>query len=452
MVWHLGISILIMLFSANIYVSQKHDQELDEYLTKFNKFLTQHNRLFIYTDYLNNNVTQQKILPDENLINFTKNLYEKASKSLIRKDPDNSKKLFIEYPLHEAVRLGMNECVAQLIFYNAKIDAHNHLGQIPLHLTAQLNDENKAIEIAQNLLNAGSDPNTPTRLGDTTIYHAATYGKWKLVELLIENGAYDNPGPMQSIIPLLDKMPNKELAKLLKKFLMVNEQKKMTNPVNTTHWALSFQKQQPPDNDLFRVLKKGDLKRAQLYLNQGVGDNKGPSGSVIPLLLSMEDEKSAKRILVALLAQNSHPNYPTNGDNLLFESLKCKRYKIAKKLLNNNYQDNTGPGGSVLPFVLEIPSEELAKKFLISLIAHNANPNYLIEGNNLLYHALKKKKYEVAKALLTMGANDNQGPSGSVEKEVYASNDIELITSFKIRKELPVPNYFEKLQDLSPRD
>lgn len=302
-------------------------------------------------------------------------LYSASSKSLLSVDPDDSDKIYLLNPLHEAVRLGFTYCAKFLLDQGAHADAYNHVGKTPLHTACTIDDEKKAMIMAQMLIQAGCEPNKPTRLGDTPLYYAVLYKKWELARALIEQGAYDNPGPLLSVIPHMSTMPDS--IELIEKLRLNKEKHNAVQPRMLVQ-AL------PDDNDLYRVLSKGDYKRAQLFLERGSGDNYGPSGSVLPFVINMHDQ-------------------------------------------------------------------ELAKSFLISLIAHNADPNFLIQGNNLLYHAVAQQKYVIAKSLLTMGAVDNTGPGGSVELGIAISNDSDLITLFKIRKDLPAPQFFERTQDLSPR-
>ncbi len=203
------------------------------------------------------------------------------------------------------------------------------------------------------------------------------------------------------------------------------------------------------------LYQKWELTKA--LIDRGAHDNPGPLLSVIPYLHMMPDRDLAQALIEQLQFNYKKPKYAQHyihtrslqNDNDLYRVLIKKDYKRAQFYLERGTGDNVGPGGSVLPLIIYMEDEVLAKSFLISLIAHDADPNFLIQGNNLLYHALMQKKYCLAKALLTMGAVDNTGPAQSVEKAILESNDIDLIALFKIRKDLPAPQFYERTQDLS---
>ncbi|BDC35132.1 hypothetical protein Noda2021_10900 [Candidatus Dependentiae bacterium Noda2021] len=167
----------------------------------------------------------------------------------------------------------------------------------------------------------------------------------------------------------------------------------------------------------------------------------------------IENEQSAIAIIKKLIESGVDVNSQSRlGDNALYYALSLRKYQLADVLIEKGSTDNQGPMGSVLPFLITCPDQTVAKSFFISLIARGANPNAkLADGNNLLYGAITHNQVELAKAILTCGGVDNDGPAGSVEEDIKRFNDLELTNTFAIRKNC-VPTYLESWDNYSPRN
>lgn len=167
----------------------------------------------------------------------------------------------------------------------------------------------------------------------------------------------------------------------------------------------------------------------------------------------IENETDAVNIIKKLFEARVNVNSPSRlGDTALYYALLNQRYAVADLLIERGSTDNPGPMGSVLPFLIKKKlSEQKAKSFFISLVARGANPNAkLSDGNNLLYRALAKKKFDLAQAILTCGGVDNDGPAGSVEEMIKACSDLALTSTFTHRKN-QAPVYLESWDNYSPR-
>lgn len=102
--------------------------------------------------------------------------------------------------LHEACREGRVGIVKLLLEHKANARSINHKGSSPLHMFCYGDSQiSHPIEIAQLLIDAGSDVNLADKRGATPLLVACASGREDMVELLMKNGADPKHKDMQGM-------------------------------------------------------------------------------------------------------------------------------------------------------------------------------------------------------------------------------------------------------------
>jgi ankyrin repeat protein len=132
-------------------------------------------------------------------------------------------------PLHNAASHGCSESVDILLRHGAEIESRSESGRTPLHCASDgggwvqpsrdemLRDmfgtshENHG-KVVRMLLDCGAKVDVRDCSGDTPIHNAATYGNWKVLQLLVSHGADVNaksPAPWIRFLSLPSGMMEK---------------------------------------------------------------------------------------------------------------------------------------------------------------------------------------------------------------------------------------------------
>lgn len=106
-------------------------------------------------------------------------------------------------PLAIAAYEGHARLIPILLRYRAIMSIRDAQGNTPLMLAMRLADEQKAIQVARVLLNAGIDINAQNSSNDTALHRAVQKKKYELITFLIQNGADVNLVNNQNQTPLM---------------------------------------------------------------------------------------------------------------------------------------------------------------------------------------------------------------------------------------------------------
>lgn len=99
----------------------------------------------------------------------------------------NLQNQFGNAPLHNAARTGSAGCISHLLAAGAKADIKNVNGSIPLHHACYCEKPN--LEVAQLLVEAGSDVNALDEQGYSPLIVAAKKNQTEIIDFLRKNGA-----------------------------------------------------------------------------------------------------------------------------------------------------------------------------------------------------------------------------------------------------------------------
>ncbi len=106
-----------------------------------------------------------------------------------------------EAGLHLAAKCGHVKMLTFLLKNGAAVNLKDSYGQIPLHIVLTKDDCPR--EIAEMLINAGSDVNEPNKDGLTPLALASANQNTDIVKLLIKAGADVNPKSFMGFTPLI---------------------------------------------------------------------------------------------------------------------------------------------------------------------------------------------------------------------------------------------------------
>lgn len=130
-----------------------------------------------------------------------------------------------------------------------------------------------------------------------------------------------------------------------------------------------------------KQIKKGDVEVVQLYINAGIDPN-----------------------------TTYYTDYP------IYFAVQANNVEVTSVLLENGAKANIGFDS---PLYFAIKKKNLALVQL--LLEYGADPNYtdFISGSSVLYFALEKGQYEIAKELLASGAKMDSASKVLIEKKKF---------------------------------
>lgn len=278
--------------------------------------------------------------------------------SLLKKVNPNFKNQFGNSPLHLAIDFNLLEIADLLLKHGADIDyKNNNLNETPLYLCVNKIhkdqvDQEQSLSAAKFLLKNGANPNLKRTRTDLSLLHDAVIHKdYKLVKLLLENGAFvDESKNTVNATPLCFPSTIEIVSLLISYGANVNHLQKNEKPLLFEYLELN-NKQDPNDKMKDLILKEASLNESPIIerLELLIQDRNNESlMKILDKLKHLEKDLvnelgiyavrwSNQEILIALLKLKLNANYYSNKQetSTLVEAIMYNDIDMVKLLVKN---------------------------------------------------------------------------------------------------------------------
>ncbi|MCP4602721.1 MAG: hypothetical protein GY847_19765 [Proteobacteria bacterium] len=285
-------------------------------------------------------------------------------------------------PIFTAVRQGNAELISLLLAKGASIKHLDSDSRSPLSIAAEKGDKN----MSAFLIEKGADVNQSNKKDQSPLFLAAKSGHIEVVELLLENGARVGHISLHSMIHFDDVM-----QVLIEKGAKLNTKDAYGN------------------TPLYLAIRRGQIATANLLIERGAdvcAENKDKKTALHVAVQYGPQKEIIKRLLAAGVDVNAADKY---NETPLHYALREDVAEIVKLLLEHGANPNTkvtvrGRATKRTTLQYAIDSGQIA--LLDLLISHGADLGLAWNeyGSHPVYYAIKERKYDVAKYLVSIGA------------------------------------------------
>jgi ankyrin repeat protein len=314
------------------------------------------------------------------------------------------------YPLHSAVRKGLDQSVLTLLKLKAKPNVKNYLGETPLHLAVEMGES----KITSILLKYGANANETDNEKLTPLH--LNMSNPLIVELLAGKGAnLELPGrDQQFLLHLAVLESTKSLKILLKHRVSLNVQDNSgQTPLhsaviikNKKAVSLLLSHRANPnigDNEGFTPLHHSicNPEILELLASSGADVNSQDHKKQTPLHWAVI--KLQEKSVIALLNHRAELDIPNHaGETPLFEAVRLQNEKMTSLLLERGADPHLANKNGMTPLFLDGVKLEL-KELLIDF---GADINHTdTTGSTALHHAVLNEDGALVNMLLNRGAD-----------------------------------------------
>jgi len=184
---------------------------------------------------------------------------------------------------------------------------------------------------------------------------------------------------------------------------MANSEREYNQRLRQTH--VSFMKLEtmfpdPQVRELAKAAARGDLRRIDRLVDEGVDVNARGASGATPLYWAVRNEKGFRRLLE--LGANPNVVYE-DGNSVMIAAVENRNLRILRAVLEHGGDPNLGPDGS-MPLVRAVDMK--SKDRIDLLLAHGANLNYQNEfGTTPVFGAAILRDFDMVYYLLEQGAD-----------------------------------------------
>ena len=341
--------------------------------------------------------------------------------------------------------------VAKLLLTNGcKVNSKNKTSYTPLHFAARNGD----IEIVQMLLSRGAKINAKNRYGVTPLHDAVLSNKIEIIKLLISQGADVNSSDNKNTTPLhvaIEEDSEETVELLLKRSANIHAEGQYGTPlhlavergylrivehlikygarVNSTGTSVYSD-----DTPLQLAVDGGHNEVVKLLLERGAYVDVQSKGGDTVLYCAVKNGDSV--IIEHILKHGPDVNNESNKRAFNAAVLGCGRQygKIVRSLLQ--YGFTVGPEDRNDCNLLHAAIEKGCLAIVEKLLKYGADVNISICSTSPLLVATRNKQEEVAKLLISYGADLNPRDAAGNTPVFYAAENsdfgmVELLLSNK---------------------
>ena len=346
--------------------------------------------------------------------------------------------------LREALENRHTEVAKLLLINGCKVNSKNkNPSDTPLHF-AIINGD---IEIVRMLLSRGAKINTKNRYGNTPLHNAVISNKIEIIELLINHGADVNARDGKNMMPLhmaIENDAEETVELLLRRSVNVHAEGQYGTPlhlaaergylkiaehlikygarVNSTGISVYSE-----DTPLQLAVDRGHNEVVKLLLERGANIDVQSKGGDTILYCAVENGDSV--IIEHILKHGPDLNNESNKSALNAAVLGCGRQysKIVKSLLE--YGFTVDPEDRNDCNLLHAAVEKGCLTIVEKLLKYGTDVNISIYSTSPLHVATKNKQVEVAKLLISYGADLNPRDEAGNTPILYAAEnkDLEMV-------------------------
>ncbi|CAG9765617.1 unnamed protein product [Ceutorhynchus assimilis] len=317
--------------------------------------------------------------------------------------------------LHVAVIMGSENVVASLlrISRGATVNAEAENSITPLHVAAGVAKEYFNIYIVKHLLNHGASIHSLTSEGYTPLHFASRQGNAEAVKLFLDWGADINVSTKDNLTPLHVAIQNRYVTVVK---LLLDCGAKVDNQ-DTNKSVLNL------------AVEKGSLSIVELLLECGAKvDNQDAEKSVLQVAVENGSLLIVREVLKYCPDINNKSN--RNSLEIAVRGFSVVYEKIVEALLEYGLLIN--PIHANNPELLHAAIENGYLKIVEDIFKYATEVNMLLNSTSTkggltpLHNAAKKKQQEVAKLLISYGADINAQDKTGKTPIFYAIKNADL--------------------------